>query len=411
MRMLSKLLAGSAAAAAVVALTAVPAMADPPSGTVPSATDAVATGSNTTQYLLDALSAAYNKTHSTGRVYSWDAVNPDTLAIGDNIVAKKGCAAIPRPDGSSAGIAQLETNVRPSGDSTHFCEDFARSSRGRASTDPACATGGICFVSLAGDAVTWAARNAASGGTNAPATLTPSQLASIFECKTTNWSKVGGKSGKIKAFLPQEGSGTLSFWLTALGGGVTPITPGACVSDLPTKSEPGGSLEENEGINPALNNANTIFIYSVGAYLSQAFHSPKCTNKDCSPVKSGPPCKAKAGKNQFGCDETGVLGLEKISGSAPTKPFPPVKSSVTNTGFPRLFQRTLYDVVRFDPNTTDHIPGGESGSPGGINLEKFFSAASAKTPGFFCTSSTAKTLIKDYGFLPKWPLSTCGAVS
>jgi ABC-type phosphate transport system substrate-binding protein len=406
MRMLRKLLAGGAAAAAVVALTAGPAMADPPSGTVPKATDAVGTGSNTTQYLLDALSASFNKSHgSAPKIYSWDAVNPNSLQIGDNIVTKAGCTAIPRPNGSGAGIAQLETNVRPKGNSTQFCQDYARSSRGRGTTDPACATGGICFVALAGDAVTWAARSAASGGTNAPATLTPSQLAGIFECKITNWSKVGGKSGKIKAFLPQTSSGTLSFWLTALGGGVTPITPGACVSD------DNNTLEENQGINPSLNNANAIFIYSVGAFLSQAFHSPKCINKDCSPVKSGPPCKPSAGQNQFGCNETGVLTLEKISGSNPTKPFPPAKSSLINTGFPRLFQRTLFDVVRFDPKTADHIPGPESGSPGGINLERFFAAASAKTPGYFCTNSAAKTIIKDYGFLPSWPLSTCGAVS
>ncbi len=412
MRMLSKLLAGSAAAATVVVLTAGPALADPPTGTVPSAGSTVGTGSNTTQYLLDQLSVGYNKSHaSAGKLYSWDAINPDTLALGDSIVAKKGCTAIPRPNGSGAGIAQLETNVRPSGDSTHFCEDFARSSRARATTDPACSTGGVCFVALAGDAITWSARSAASGGTDAPASLTTTQLAKIYECTITNWKQVGGKSAPIQAFLPQSSSGTRAQFLTDLGGGVTPLTPGTCVSDLPTTADPGGTLEENEGINPALNSAETIFPFSVGSYLSQAFRSPKCTNADCSPVSSGPPCTAGAGQNAFGCNETGVLALQEISKEKPTAPWPPVKASTINPKFEILYQRTLFDVVRFDSNTADHIPGPEAGSPGGINLERFFAAKAAAVPGWICSSTTARSIIRNYGFLSTWPLSTCGHVS
>ena len=145
MRMLSKILAGTAAAAATVALTAGPALADPPSGTTPAVTAAVGTGSNTTQYLLDGLS--YNFDHknpsATEKLYSWDAVNPDTLAIGDNIVTKKGCAAIARPDGSGAGITQLDANVVDPSNNKYFCEDYARSSRARESTDPPFAPGGV----------------------------------------------------------------------------------------------------------------------------------------------------------------------------------------------------------------------------------------------------------------------------
>src|SRR5215813_8711099 len=97
-----------------------------------------------------------------------------------------------------------------------------------------------------GDAITWATQTV----TAAPKTLTPAQLSAIFTCADTNWSQVGGKNAPIKAFLPQAGSGTLSFWETALG-----ITPGPCVSDA------GNTLEENEGVNPVLNNPGTIFIY------------------------------------------------------------------------------------------------------------------------------------------------------
>jgi ABC-type phosphate transport system substrate-binding protein len=406
MRMLSKVLAGTAAAAAMIALTAGPALADPPGKTVPTHSDAVGVGSDSIQYVDDQL--AYNFDHANPKavegIYSWDAVNPYTLAIGDNIVTKTGCAAVARPDGSGAGLAALEANAQPTKDTTNFCVDYARSSRARETTDPACSTGGICFVSLAGDAVTWADRSAAAGGTDAPANLTTAQLVKIYECTYHNWDQVGGKNAAIEAFLPQTSSGTRTFFLTALGGGTTPITPGSCVVDG-TTSDP-NSLEENEGVNPLLNSPEAIFPFSVGSWLSQTYHSATCTNSDCSEVgPTTPPCPVTTGKNRFGCNEAGVLQLNTLNGSKPTTPWPVTSKSVVNTGFDPLFQRTLYDVVRYDPNTTDHIPGSESGAPGGINLEQFFGAS-----GYFCSSGEAAT-VKAYGFEPTWKLSKCGSVS
>jgi ABC-type phosphate transport system substrate-binding protein len=405
MRLLSKLLAGTASAAALASLVAAPALADPPAGTTPRTTDAVGVGSDTTQYLLDQLALNYDTTHpdATTKLYSWDAVNPDTLAIGDPIVTKAGCAAIPRPDGSSAGIAAFEDNARPSGDSTNYCIDFARSSRARLSTDPPCATGGICFVALAEDAVTWADRDKASGGTDAPASLTTAQLTEIYTCKVTNWKQVGGKSATIEPFLPQTSSGTRAFFLAAID--VT--TPGACVSDV------NNTLEENEGINPVLDSPEAIFIYSVGDYIAQAYRSAPCTNAGCGEVSpTTPPCAPAGSENKFGCDETGVLTINEINGTNPATPWPlpkpPTPPAVNkgvkiNAKFDNAFLRTLYDVVRYDPNTTDHIPGAEAGAPGGINLEKFFGAASAgkfadSSPGYAC-GAAGQTADGAYGFL------------
>jgi ABC-type phosphate transport system substrate-binding protein len=518
MRSVKKVPALLVAAATLAALTAGPAWADPPPGVTPRVTDAVSTGSDTTQYLLDQLSTDFNSAHSgaTTDLYSWDAVNPYTLAIGDSIVTKAGCAAIDRPDGSGAGIDALEANAQPSGNTTNYCVDYARSSRARESTDPACGTGGICFVSLAGDAVTWAARDSSSGGTDAPTTLTQQDLVNIYECTWTNWDQVPGdhNDAAIQAYLPQTSSGTRAFFLTALGGGTTPITPGACVSDLPTETDPDGTLEENEGINPVYDSPEAIGIFSVGSYISQAYRSAVCTNNsptECSPSSSPNtfPCSPVAGQNAFGCDEVGYLGLGLINksdppmtvsleidieitpgtasgttnvdlpvqpagqtfGPAPWKldsftsssgitgqltgkgdlqitaadsvaaghykatgdltdaygnelPFDvtitvTVSGSKTETehtvpiingASPILFQRTLFDVVRYDPNTADHIPGPEAGAPGGINLEQFFAAKDAAVPGWICSSSKAQTDIKDYGFLPHWKLSTCGTV-
>ena len=395
MRMLSKLLAGAGALVVSVALAG-PALADPPS--TPAVGDVVGVGSDTTQFLLDQLSNDYNASHATGaRLWSWDAV-----PLGQTITEKAGgvnndCTQV-RPTGSSAGITELEKNNTVSG-GTGFCVDFARSSRARGASDPACATGGICFVALAGDAVTWASRSTAAGGTNAPKTLTMSQLKNIYLCKTTNWKAVGGKSAPIHVFLPQSGSGTRTFFLTALGGGVTPITPGACVST----GVPTNTLVENQGDAPELNDADAIWVYSIADYIGQAFHSATCTNGATCGYPAAPVCSPGAGQNLFGCNLTGVAQLNEIGGIAPTTGTG--STTKINAKFPKLFERTIYDVVRFDGTTTDHIPA---------YLEPFFAASTATTPGWACSNATAKADIGHYGFLfpPKSTINgPCGHVS
>ena len=178
-------------------------------------------GAQTQQGLIDQFSGDYNATigSSGTHLYNWDAVSPVTGQIGDTINVKAKCPSIPRPDGSSAGITQLSTFTKTS-DGKFLCDNFANSSRARGPSDPAFGPGGVAFAALAGDAVTWATPKT----TDAPASLTPAQLAAIFTCQDTNWSQVGGKNAPIKPFLPQSGSGTLTFWLAALGG----IVAGPC---------------------------------------------------------------------------------------------------------------------------------------------------------------------------------------
>jgi ABC-type phosphate transport system substrate-binding protein len=365
--------------------------------------DAVAVGSDTITPLTDQLSSDYDSTLAARTTcgtkvpakpyeYSWDAVNPISGAIGDSIPEKADCPNIARPDGSSAGIAQLATFNKSS--SGPLCTNFARSSRARGASDPPFAPGGVAFVALAGDAVTW---SHPAVNTAAPATLTPAQLVSIYTCQVTNWNQVGGGNQAIVPFLPQSGSGTLSFWLTALGN----ITPGPCVSNV------SNTLEENEGINPALNNPGAIFIFSVGDWIAQSFHAPACTVKaTCKANSSGVICKKVPGMDQFWCNISGkgtpqgaeVLG--KISGVAPTTGSG--TGTKINPAFPTTFDRTLFDVVPYDPATTDHIPGASS-PVGGLPLEGIFGHS-----GFDCTSSTAKTDVTNYGFVN---LSGCGTTS
>ncbi len=351
----------------------------------PAENDAVGVGSDTIQNVMDQFSVDYNNTltSSAAHLYSWDATNPLTGAIGDSIPEKKDCPSIARPDGSSAGINQLITFAKST--SGPFCTNFARSSRARSSSDPPYAAGGIAFVDLAGDAVTYSTQ----ATTNAPSNLTTAQLASIYNCTVTDWGQVGGKAGNpIHAFIPQPGSGTRSFFLSAIGV----ANPGSCVSD------DNGNLQENEGVNPVLNDPNAIFPYSIGKYIAEAFHSAKCTNSSCTPSSAGVTCIHLPGFNFFGCNTHGTMVLNSINGTAPT--VGSGKKTTINPSFTATFQRIVYEVVPYDPATTDHIPGAESGVVGGVNLAPLFGAS-----GFTCSNSTAKQDLLNYGFEV---LSICG---
>lgn len=369
MRMLKKLLATAVVTASATAMAVGPALADPINGSgkpvTPKETDVVGTGSDTIQFLLDQFSFDYNKSHSKGpRLYSWDALNPKT-GLTDNIAPKSGCAKIPRPNGSSAGIATLDTNAKTK-DKKHFCEDFGRSSRGRSSSDPSKGPGGIVFVALGKDAVTFAT----NATTNAPANLTTAQLNAIYTCTDTNWSQVGGKSAPIKAELPQTSSGTRAFFLGAIGV----ATPGSCV---------GSTAEENEGVNSVLKGPNVIFPFSIGKYIAEKFHSAKCAKSSCT---DSPACHPKAGQNRFGCDTHGSMVLRSVNGTKPTTGSG--SKTVINGHFSAKYVRTVFVVVRW-AKTANNIPSA---------LQPFFS--SAKRHGWVCANKTAHTDLINYGFLP-----------
>jgi ABC-type phosphate transport system substrate-binding protein len=369
-----RLVTGLAVFAAVVAMTAVPAVADPPGGAAPGPTAIVGVGSNTIESVFDQFAHDYDSTHPGAlQLYSWDAENPSTGALNQLITFKKGCVAEPRPNGSGAGITALTTNEGGTV-SGHPCVDFARSSSARSTTNPPYAPGGVAFVALAGDAVTYAT----VAGSNAPNNLTTAQLNEIYSCTVTNWGQVGGRNAPILAYLPQTSSGTRSFFLKAIGVS----SPGACVSDE------NNLLDENEGTNPLLHSTDAIFPYSVGKYIAQVYHSAACLNSSCTAVH-GAICRPHGGQNEFGCDNRGSLLLRDINGTAPTTGSG--SSTVINSGFTSAFVRTLFEVVRFSAATADHIPA---------YLEPLFGAN-----GWVCTSPVAKQDLVNYGFIL---LPTCG---
>jgi ABC-type phosphate transport system substrate-binding protein len=365
------------AAAALVAGSVTAASADPigsnGKSVTPASYDIVGIGSDTTTYLFDQFSVNYNKTvkkHNAAHpdLYSWDALpkgatEPSTKF---KITPKAGCTSIARPDGSGAGLKALTAN-QLDGKTGHYCLDFGRPSSGRSSGTPVIGPHGVAYVTLAKDAITWAARSAKAGGSFAPATLDTAQLKAIFTCKDTNWSQVGGKAGAIKVYLPQSGSGTLSTWEKFMGipsGG--PL--GSCVSQAP---------EENEGTYSGFNSKNAIFIYSIGAYAAQKFHESWCGQKPT------------AKQNEFGCNLTGVLALGDINGVAP------IAAEKTNPHFPSSYFRTIYDIVRDVSNkaTAPAMPAA---------LRPIFSRT-----GYLCSAAEKPALVA-YGFIPT-PL--CGSFS
>jgi hypothetical protein len=173
------------------------------------------------------------------------------------------------PDGSSAGISAL---VADNGAGNIA---YARSSRGRGSSDPT----NIDFWAFALDAVTWASYPGTGGtSTHAPSNLTATDISNIYNCVWTDWSQVPGStgSGAIDRYYPQVGSGTGKFFATLFLGGKYPSNTGAC---------PVTFAEENDGDqvvadeNAAGNNpANAISPYSFAVWTAQGNSATGETN-------------------------------------------------------------------------------------------------------------------------------------
>ena len=186
------LAAGAIALSMVVSGTA---SADPKF--VPDQNDIVGVGSSTTEFLLNGLAGAFNsqKVGGSMRLASFDAEGSAT------IVLRQGSDPITRPNGSSAGIDELQGNPDVS---------FARSSRGPNSTGDE----GTSFYPFAKDRLSYVYANPKS---NVDPNLTAQDLFDIYTCGKTDWSDFGQPNGHIEAKVPQAGSGTRSFFLASIG--------------------------------------------------------------------------------------------------------------------------------------------------------------------------------------------------
>ncbi len=189
---------GGALVAAALALTLpalTPAQADP--AFVPDSNDIVGVGSDTTEFVMQRLAVNFNTLQigGTRRMASFNATGSAT------IVPRAGAPAITRPNGSSAGIAELRNNNAIS---------FARSSRGPNSTGDT----GTLFFPYASDRLGYVY---AKPTTHVKLTLSAADLQAIYTCQKTNWSQFGRPAGHIHAKIPQPGSGTRKFFLDSIG--------------------------------------------------------------------------------------------------------------------------------------------------------------------------------------------------
>jgi hypothetical protein len=136
-------------------------------------------------------------------------------SLNPTVVLRSGTSPVQRPNGSGSGKNLIKADTNASGgyrDPAGPLVDWARSSSAYAS-----GAGDTRFDSVQLGTDPLGMLTAPTGTTNAPATLTVTQIHDIYTCATTNWSTIGGTAGTIKPLLPQAGSGTRSYFLTAIG--------------------------------------------------------------------------------------------------------------------------------------------------------------------------------------------------
>jgi ABC-type phosphate transport system substrate-binding protein len=230
----------------------------------------------------------------------------------------------------------------------YTCIDIARSSRGpnTGSTD--------YFIPFATDAVGWSAYT----GGNAPANLTSAELKGIYNCTYTTWNSLPTdpttSTDTIKVYLPQSGSGTRSFFLSALG--ITATSEPCWQSVTP---------EENEGTDAAFtSNSDAIFPYSLSHYVGQVYD----------------------GKGS-GNDEPGSLdALRSLDSTQQIL----TATKVWNSALSLTYTRQVFHVVR----ENDWNGTGPGGATEASSLKALLNRSAAG--GWLCKNGAS--LITSYGF-------------
>jgi phosphate transport system substrate-binding protein len=314
-------------------------------------------GSDTTLDVMGPISTQFNNTASADTASNVPSVLTGSQTF--TVPSDKRCAAKTYdsgankpPNGSGAGISALVA------DSTG-CIDIARSSRGRSASDPA----SLEFYAFAKDAVSWARFPVACPGGDvapagcAPTNLTQDQLKGIYLCdqpgnvpKFTNWNQVGGDSEPIARYLPQTGSGTLSFFETRILGLTSAqqgVLDGTGCATQPTR------IEENHGNQvPVADRDNGILPYSFAQWTAQS--------------------------NGTITDDRAGATLGQINGVTPNA------TNVNNNTF--LGRRYVYNVAK-------------TGSPSYAAAIQFIGVNSSGN-GYLCTDDATKnSTLTQYGFI------------
>jgi hypothetical protein len=311
------------------------------------------------------------------------------------ITTKLGGPSYDRPNGSGNGIAALSHAVDPNPAnntwqaSTASCTgalvnvagqiDFARSSRGPNNTT----TSALTYIPFSRDGVSYAY---IKHGTQDISQLTTAQLTTLYNGGggTIN---VGGDT--VRACLAQTGSGTVSFFLGAIGVTVANAQTAATASGCFVA--PG--LEEN-GADAFLNRANAVsltddfvIMFSAGSWIAQA-----------NGVALDRSSAGRAGGVDLGNpDSIGGAGAKPYTGAPPTEAPNPTYYNFTNGNTIGTYGRNLFVVV----------PTTKIGITGDAGLKSLFVGAGAA----ICAAGN-QTTINKFGFLTLNNIvGTCGATT
>jgi hypothetical protein len=353
----------TAAAASLVAATAVSASADP-------VRPYAAAGSDTIQDVWNGLS---NDGAPLGTIASFDAFEGD--GTGHLIKTKTLGTWFLRPSGSGNGIKALSAAWDPANHTwsgkqlTHEELDIARSSSGPKNVGTA-----LTYIPFARDAVSVAFNPV---GTLTSLNLTTNQIKEIYSGVDDTADSVVQISGSVVTVngetvhpkIPQSASGTRTFFLGAIG--VTTLA--SYISDPGTVAQ--GGLPENDGTYIA--NDGDLIPFSAAQWIAQNNLAPGVTNT------------------------TAGLALASVNGAAPTNggaspamgPGPLFGTAISGnyTVVPGtgagVFNRDTYVVV------PSEFRGG-SATTKQTNLVNALSTAGATAIG----GSASKAIIKQYGF-------------
>ncbi|MET8852749.1 substrate-binding domain-containing protein [Amycolatopsis sp. NPDC004625] len=253
----TRLLGVTAVAAGAGLVMTGTAAAVPPANGNPEVVSAV--GSDTIFGITGAVFTDANKLPRTWNTDPDNFVNvPPVLASGTSFtvpadifnpaITYTNPGALP-PDGSGAGKAALKASA----DAGNGAVDIARSSSGRGTSDPST----FEYYAFARDGVTW---SSSSTGAGAGLTLSLTQLRNIYNGTITNWNQVGGSNAAIQLYLPQLGSGTLSFFTGTVLGFDPATIPGLTVK----------RFQEHDATSvAAADQATAIAPFSIAAWVAQ----------------------------------------------------------------------------------------------------------------------------------------------
>ena len=390
-RKISAKLGLAAVAASGLALTVLaPATAD----TVPAGPDyvlgttVIGVGSDTIQWVDDALSANYNTFNAAqavktpfwanfdacvGKDVGGTGVNPDGSGFpcgADNTGTKAGvkrdegivdpaAAGGALPSGSGDGRTLLRTPT----DKLFNDVAYGRSSGPINTTDLAA---GEIALPFAVDKIVVVTHP----GGPAPASLTGPQVLKIYNGTYTNWNQVGGKNAAIHAYMPKAGSSTLNAFqsfLAALDG----VNEAPGTDNDPASHSAASQIWQGQAGAPAITNANwntgsPTAVPPTAANVEE--HDPSVVIKDANAIEP-----FSYGRAQLA---NGAAQTVRIEGGWSA-------------------DRELYHVVRGQAiagaASTPFIYGADAGV-----LEALFS-----NTGYVCTNATAKADIAAAGF---WPL-------